>query len=156
MAEFSMDSIFRREKVEQKGFFQSEIKRYPTPVAAIAAIVEGEADCLLIDANSWYRLQRGQPGLANQMVTLRNGHGPVLPNAVFVARPQDIQRVRLGLWKELQSQLTKVHDTAEGKQCMTFWRVQRFDRPDKQFEDLVDRTGEEFDRFFRQAGSDAK
>jgi hypothetical protein len=66
-----------------------------------------------------------------------------------VGRPENLQKLRLGLWQEMGTLLETAHETAEGKQCMRFWRIQGFVRPDKEFEELVDCTSQQFDRFYQ-------
>lgn len=148
MAYFSLDNILRAENLDAKDFFAADSKRYPTQQAAVAALRDGDADCMITDVNSWYKLQSSQPGLAKHVVILR--HGPVLPPAVAVGRPENLQKLRPGLWQEMETLLETAHETAEGKQCMRFWRIQRLQRPDKEFEDLVDRTSGQFNRFYEQ------
>ena len=141
MVQFSMENLLRKEGLRPDGFFQAVEARYPTPQATVLAVRNGDADCLLIDSGTWAQLQRSQPGLARQVAVLRRG--PALPPPVVVGRRENLEGLRHGLWKDLQTNLETIHRTAEGKQCVRFWSIQKFERVDEGFEDLVDRAGQD-------------
>jgi ABC-type phosphate/phosphonate transport system substrate-binding protein len=102
-ADFSLDSILRAEKLDPKDFFADDGKRYPTQQSAVAAVRDGEADCMITDIDSLLKLRSSQPGLTKHIVILH--HGPYLPTAVAVGRPENLQKLRPGLWQEMATLL---------------------------------------------------
>jgi hypothetical protein len=147
MADFSLDAMLRDRNLEPRGFFPNDSKRYTVPEAARDAVISGEADCMMADANTWLRLRKINKTLADKLAIIC--HGPELPVAVFVGRPDNLAKIRPNLWNELRKKLVEeVHTSAEGKQLIRFWRIERFCKPDQHFEEMLNLTGLRFDRFY--------
>jgi ABC-type phosphate/phosphonate transport system substrate-binding protein len=112
----------------------SKIIQCPTARDAIVAVREQQADCVMINTMVYNRHIADRPELKLRDAAL----SPPFPQTVLVGRPDRIDSLRPGLWKDAQDCLETVHRTAEGRQCMLFWRQERFIRPDAdQFEQLV-------------------
>jgi hypothetical protein len=68
-----------------------------------------------------------------------------LPGATVVGRPEVVNAFRPGLWEQLRDKLGKIHLTAEGQQCVEFWHIRRFARPnEEEYERLVRKSAVEY------------
>jgi ABC-type phosphate/phosphonate transport system substrate-binding protein len=139
MVEYSLENMLRENNLKREGFFQEVGTRYPTPQDAVWSIRRDKADCVLMDEATWGHLKESHPGIDKQVVVLRRG--PPLPPGVLIGRRENLEKLRHGLWENLQAQFDTIHGTAEGKQCVNFWLIQGFKPVDKNFEDLVKSTG---------------
>ena len=146
MTDFSLDGILHKDNLELKGFFQRNDNPYKNPLAAVAALKSGKADCLVTDYGTWYNAKSRHPELENDVKIFR--YGPTLPNGVFVGRPANLNKLHPGLWNELKRLLEQAHETEEGEECLAFWSIQRFKpAPDAGFETLVNDRVRDFDLF---------
>jgi ABC-type phosphate/phosphonate transport system substrate-binding protein len=137
-----MDRLFlremlRAEKLDPKSFF-ARTEPYPSVRHAAAAVKEGKADCLLISNTTHARLADLQPGLAAALTELASGENYPMPAIIGVPEVVNQARKRKGLWEDLRDQLLDVHNSPEGKECVSFWRFEYFVKFDDNYQRKVD------------------
>lgn len=125
--------LFLRELQSQRRAptFQSLPKVRGNLLSAVNAVLEGHADCLICDPYSLSALQQSQPGRAKRLEAIQ--HSDKFPEAVLVGDPQHINRLRPGLWDHLQKSLIEFSDTTEGRELISYWKMQEFQLPPPSF-----------------------
>ncbi|HWB13944.1 MAG TPA: PhnD/SsuA/transferrin family substrate-binding protein [Gemmataceae bacterium] len=139
-----MEKLFLTQVLAQRNQtprdFFGEIKECKNVRDAIVAVNRRKADCVLVNAIAYSRQVANQPG-----ITLR----PLVTSGAFAApvivgRPSTIDSLRAGLWHRIQEETLRLHRTPEGKQCMHFWRLSRFGKPNRAFDSLVQKNAAEY------------
>ncbi len=122
--------MFREEKLDLKDFL---VKNKPvnTVKAAASAVVNGRADCVAMNRVTFARLSEVYEGLADALVEIKAGE--IYPPAALVGSPEAVERLRKGLWSDLQEHLLQAHNSSRGKDCINFWRIQYFEAPDDDY-----------------------
>jgi ABC-type phosphate/phosphonate transport system substrate-binding protein len=141
MDRVSLQAIIRDAKLDPKGFFVRD-KPLGNVRLAAAAVRNGKADCVAMTSSTYFRLKELQPGLAGDLIELKAG--PAFPAIAIVGSPEVFQRARKNLWADLQTQFLTVHNTPEGKDCLSFWRFQGFASPDSDYQREVGEAGRRF------------
>ncbi|HEX5273113.1 MAG TPA: PhnD/SsuA/transferrin family substrate-binding protein [Gemmataceae bacterium] len=137
MDRLSLPVMLRQAKLDPKDFFVRR-EPYGTVRLAAAAVKNGNAECVVMATSIYFRLRELQPGLARELVELKAGDD--YPNVVLVGSPALVERLRKDLWRDLRTQFLEMHNTAEGKECLNFWRVGGFTAPDAAFDRGVEAT----------------
>lgn len=124
-----MDRFFLRRLTQQQGqtldAFFGQVKEYPTAEAAVLALHNKQADSIALNIPVYSRHIANRPKLQMRSVAVS---GP-FPEPVLVGRPDLVNALRPGLWAEARGKLEQIHQTAEGRQCLDFWREEQFVRP---------------------------
>jgi len=135
-----MDKLFLKKTLDQLGetpaTFFSDIRECKSVRDAVQAVNRGDADCVLLSAMAYSYHVANQPKIALRPLFA----SPAFAVVVNVGRPSTIEKLSPGLWRRAQEVMLQVHRSAEGKQCMQFWRLARFGKPDRAFEALVQRN----------------
>jgi ABC-type amino acid transport substrate-binding protein len=132
-----LQSMLRAERLDPKSFFVRS-EAYPSVRHAAAAVKSGKADCLIVNNTTRSRLADLQPGLVNALTELNSGE--VYPMPALVGSPEAVNalRQRKGLWDELRDQLLDIHNSSEGKECVSFWRFEHFVKSDEEYQRKVE------------------
>jgi ABC-type phosphate/phosphonate transport system substrate-binding protein len=141
MERLFLDEMLRQAGQDPQGFFQSA-KPQPTVKDAALAVKNGQADCLLIHISDFIRLQNTHPGVARTLVEIEKT--APFPAPVMVGRPENMNKLKPGLWQKLRREALRIHETEEGQQCVRFWRFDKFIEPDAQFRKDVEKCAQEF------------
>jgi ABC-type phosphate/phosphonate transport system substrate-binding protein len=138
-----IDLVFLEKQLQDCGAtrkkFFSQVKVYPTIQEAVFAVHDQKADCIVVNRAAYSRHVACRPQVRLQGLAIAE-----LPGVIVVGRPEVINRFRPGLWEEVRGKLEVIHLTVEGQQCVDFWNVQRFARPDEV----------EYERFVRKAAAE--
>jgi hypothetical protein len=59
---------------------------------------------------------------------------------LIIGRPSAVETLRPGLWRKIQEEFLAVHKSAEGKQCVRFWRLAGFTKADPAFDAVVEKN----------------
>jgi hypothetical protein len=152
-----MDRLYLVKLVEKSGdtpaTYFGQITKYQTAKDAIRALHAGQADCVMINTMVYHRHIANRPKLKMKGVVV----SAPFPQAVLMGRPERVNALRAGLWRETQDCLQRVEDTPEGRQGLDFWRQERFILPDEDnFDQLVrERLSEYPITVLAQVGQDA-
>jgi hypothetical protein len=135
-----MDKLFLNQALADRNHtlrdFFGEIKEFKSARDAIVAVNRGAADCVLLNMVTYSRHVANQPKL-----TLRPlASSGAFAAPVIVGRPNAVDDLRRDLWRQIQEETLRLHQTPEGKQCMQFWRLARFGKPNVAFDALVRRN----------------
>jgi len=103
-------------------------QRYETVVEAINAVCDEEADCVLVNIEVYSHQLVNRPGLRKQLRAIVPSEP--FPPAALIGRRERLNQIRPRLWEDLQETLEAMDQSAEGKECRRFWRVERFARPE--------------------------
>jgi ABC-type phosphate/phosphonate transport system substrate-binding protein len=140
-----MDRLFLEKLVKQEGetvdTFFGAVEEHPTVQSAILSVRRAEADCVVVNIVAYSRHIANQPELKVRQVV----KSAPFPEPLLVGQREQINALRPGLWKEVQEKLTAIHRTAQGQQCLDFWREEQFVRPVKEhFEEPLERRLREY------------
>lgn len=143
-----MERVFLRKMLEDaglrpQGYFQ-ETENYEILRDAVAAVRQKQADCVILNATTYNRLQTAYPGLAAALAPLKV-KSEVYPMPVVIGSPEVVNGLRQesrSLWLHIQKELVDMHTTPEGEDCVRFWRFQHFSVPDATYQQQVDRLVE--------------
>jgi ABC-type phosphate/phosphonate transport system substrate-binding protein len=143
-----MDRLFLEEMVRQagqdpKGFFQLLNKPHSNYREALLAVKNGQADCVMIDVAAYSKFEYLYPNVMRNFLTDAAQSAPY-PAPVIIGRQKHLEKLKPGLWQKTQEVVLRIHDTEEGKQCMRFWRFERFIRPDRQFLDKAEECARKY------------
>lgn len=131
-----MDTLFLHDVIASLGedhsaFFGKTIS-LPTPKEAIWAVQDKKADCLVVNIVTFGHFIAAHPAVKDELVPIAESLD--FPEPVLLGVPANIAKLRPDLWTALQRDLSLIHDTSEGKECVQFWRFDSFILPDNEFE----------------------
>jgi len=131
-----VDRVYVHELLRQKehtpdSYFH--VLRCESSRQAIFAVNKGRADCVLVNVVSFARYGANRPGIKLRDVEASSE----FPEVVLVGSRDAMKKLRVGLWEDLRDALRVIHETAEGEQCVDFWRTERFELSGDRFERLV-------------------
>jgi ABC-type phosphate/phosphonate transport system substrate-binding protein len=130
MSRLVLHDMLKNMKQEPKSFF-SDSKPVSTVRSAIESVLDEKADCVFVDAVLYYRLKQLIPNLNEDLVTISESEP--CPEVALIGSPDSFKKLRQGLWDQLQRQCLSVHETAEGKEAVKFWRIDSFHLPDEDY-----------------------
>lgn len=134
MGRLVLDDMLKNSKQDPKGFF-ADNKPVPMVRSAIYSVLDGDADCVFVDATNYIRLKQAFPRLAQNLATLCESDS--CPEVALIGCPDTLNKLRGGLWDRLQGRLLRVHDTAEGKEAVKYWNIDSFILPDEDYHERV-------------------
>ena len=137
-----MDAMLRKEGFDPQDFFLELPRPYADARQALRAVKIGEADCVIVEHMTFSRLEAAQPNLAKTIRIFKES-APYPPPVVF-GNPEVINQFKSGLWRQLQAEVSKLHETAEGQQLLTTLRFDTLTKPDKEFVALAKKSALEF------------
>ncbi len=131
-------------------FFQFEAKPRSTSKEAILAIRNDESDqlVLLIDLYAFVRFGRTHPKITGDLVMIERSS--YFPAPTIVGNPRVVRKLNAELWSRLTKELTGIHNSAEGRQLVSFWRFDSFRAPDSKFRELAKSTAEAYQQFLTE------
>lgn len=142
-------SLYLRKLLDQHGddYFESDAKPRATLKEALLALRNDtdNAFVALVDLNAFMRFRESHPQIASQLSVVDRSEWFPLP--VMIGSPDSVNGLRANLWNRTQSELLGIHNSAEGRQLITFWRFDRFKKPDADFQKTVDQSTALFRRF---------
>ena len=104
-----------------------------TTDGAIEAVIEGQAQLTVVSGAALKVYRDEKPGRFNKLRVL--GESPAFPAGVLVSRPgQGDPKVT----ERFRDALLTAHETAEGRQTLTLWRLTGFRAVPKDYEQQVD------------------
>ena len=139
-----MQTVFLQKLLEQQDSsvdaFFGQTTQFPTVTSAINKVHKGIADCVVVDTILYSRHIANQPNINLAVIQ------PVqpMPQSVLIGRRDRTESLRAGLWQDVQEKLSQIHTTPQGRQCVDFWRIERFTLPNDQYEQLVTKCVREF------------
>jgi hypothetical protein len=125
-------SLTREQGAAPDKFF-GEAKEFPTPKEAIIAVYKEEFDCVVIGASLYRRYLANTPKL--ELAPLLSS--AAFPEVALVGKTAAVDKLRAGLWSDLQTGFLEIHKAEEGRQVLGYFRVETFAKPDDPFRDLV-------------------
>lgn len=133
MDELFLHEVLTRNHEDPKNFFQTRI--LPTAKDAVFELHDGGVDCMVITIDTLKRLEPDCGEVIGNLAMVEQS-GP-FPNAMLIGRPEHLNRLRPGLWTDLQEALIRIHKKSVGRRCVKFWGLERFVRPDAETEELI-------------------
>src|SRR5262249_50862385 len=127
MDRLALDDLVRREGFDPQTFFADLDKPLSDAKQALRAVKSGEADCGLRGHGALRPLAAAQPNLPRTPHALTESAPH--PPPVIVGVPEQIDRLKAGLWRQLQTQMIKIHETAEGQQLILTLRFESLVKP---------------------------
>jgi ABC-type phosphate/phosphonate transport system substrate-binding protein len=109
---------------------------------ALQAVLSGGADAAIIDTYTLQGYQRVFPGQAARLrIVDRTKSYPMVPVVGF---PQHMNRIRAGLWGEVQTELTRVHTNPRAAAFLEVWRVRGFNMPPGDYDRSAAQAAKDF------------
>jgi hypothetical protein len=96
----------------------------------------------MINLNLFSRFEDVQPKYAKNFVTVATSDP--YPAPVMIGRVKHVENLQPRLWRKLEEEVIRIHDTEEGKQCVRFWRFDSFVKPDQEYTALVKKCARKF------------
>jgi ABC-type phosphate/phosphonate transport system substrate-binding protein len=145
-----MDRLFLNELVKSEGgdhpekFFQParDRDRKASLKDAVYAVQDGDADCAMVSAITFVRMQKDQPRLGKDLVPL--AQSDTYPEVVMIGSPRKVGELNPTLWEKAQKELRTITETAEGEQLLSFWRFRAFVDPTEDFVARVKKCAERY------------
>jgi hypothetical protein len=146
-----MDVLLLNEMVKRAGedpdrFFPKEgRKSYPSPKAALRAVVKNEADCVVVNAMIFNQMKKLYPWVGDELVSLK---GPLseetYPDVAIIGSPEQVKKLRESLWQDMQKELRTVLKTPEGEDLKLFWGFGSFVDPSEEYRDAAAKCAERY------------
>jgi ABC-type phosphate/phosphonate transport system substrate-binding protein len=126
-------------KDELGKFFQ--VKQQTNTDAAIEAVVEHEADVTLVTSTALEVYRDRKPGRFNRLKVL--DQSMEFPTGAMIYIPGKIPDATV---KKFRDAMLTAHETREGRQTLTLWKLTGFQAPPKDFVRQVDELGKKYPR----------
>jgi len=116
---------------QPQGFFANSAVP-PDTDAAIEAVLDKEADAVVVDGTSWDVFQERKPGRAKKLVVV--AESPSFPTAAIIYKPGNIPEADV---KKLRDGLYTAHQSPFCRQILNFWRISQFIPSSPEYDQLI-------------------
>jgi ABC-type phosphate/phosphonate transport system substrate-binding protein len=123
-------------------FLQRRTRPLATPIEALDAVFSGKADAAIIDLMAMRDYKEAYPGREAKLEVI--GRSPSYPVVPIVGNSQQVNKLRIGLWRSIQDVLNEIEHQPRAVAFREVWRVKRFILPNEKYRQSVEQSAKEF------------
>lgn len=123
-------------------FLSTHTGPYSAAAKAVQAVLAGEADAAIVDLYTTQSYERAFPGQMKQLKIIAWSNP--YPLAPVVGIPRVVNSIRPELWRDLRTEMTRIHAQPRAAAFMDVWRISRFNIPPDTYDGDAAQSAKDF------------